>query len=67
MFLQLLNEIAQAGLRILLESATYILFGILIAGLLKMVLRPDMVFRHLGQGRYRSVLKAALFGVPLPL
>lgn len=52
---------------LLLEAAIYILFGILIGGLLKVFLSPEYVAKHLGQGRFRSVLKAALFGIPIPL
>ncbi|MBC8209166.1 MAG: SO_0444 family Cu/Zn efflux transporter, partial [Desulfobulbaceae bacterium] len=52
---------------LLLDSAVYILFGILVAGLLKVVLNPATVARHLGHGRFMSVIKAAFFGVPLPL
>lgn len=53
--------------QLLLDAAPYIIFGILMGGLLKVFLSPAYVARHLGQGRYRSVLKAALFGIPLPL
>lgn len=53
--------------RILLDSSVHILFGILIAGLLKVVLNPDVISNHLGKGRFSSVFKAAFFGVPLPL
>lgn len=65
--MEMLVKIGKEGLHILLDSSVYILFGILIAGMLKVVLHPEMIMRHLGQGRYRSVFKAALFGVPLPL
>lgn len=67
MLLEIPLDIVRAGLHILLDSSVYILFGIVIAGFLKVVLNPDVIFHHLGRGRYRSVLKAALFGVPLPL
>lgn len=60
-------EIAQEVWHILLDSSVYILFGILIAGILKVFLNPGMISQHLGRGRYASVVKAALFGVPLPL
>lgn len=60
-------EIAQEAWHILLDSSVYILFGILIAGILKVFLNPGMISNHLGRGRYASVIKAALFGVPLPL
>lgn len=67
MLLSLPLEILQEAWRILLDSSVYILFGILIAGLLKVVLNPDVILHHLGKGRYSSVIKAAFFGVPLPL
>nr|WP_228721366.1 hypothetical protein [Desulfosediminicola ganghwensis] len=60
-------DIAMEVWHILLDSSVYILFGILIAGVLKVFLNPEMIAHHLGRGRYGSVVKAALFGVPLPL
>lgn len=51
----------------MLEVSIYILFGIIMAGLLKIFLSPAYVSRHLGQGRFNSVLKAALLGIPIPL
>jgi hypothetical protein len=53
--------------QLLLDAAPYILFGIFMGGLLKVFLSPTYVARHLGQGRFSSVFKAALFGIPLPL
>jgi uncharacterized membrane protein YraQ (UPF0718 family) len=67
MLLSIPLEILREAWHILLDSSVYILFGILIAGLLKVVLNPDVILRHLGKGRYSSVVKAAFFGVPLPL
>jgi len=52
---------------ILLDSSFYILLGIVIAGLLKVSLNPNTILEHLGKGRFFSVIKAAFFGVPLPL
>lgn len=52
---------------ILLDSSFYILVGIVIAGLLKVSLNPNTILEHLGKGRFYSVIKAAFFGVPLPL
>jgi uncharacterized protein len=49
------------------HSSVYILFGILMAGLLRVFMRPEAVARHLGQGRVSSVFKAALLGIPIPL
>jgi uncharacterized protein len=52
---------------ILVDSSFYILLGITIAGLLRVILNPNTILNHLGRGRYSSVIKAALLGVPLPL
>jgi uncharacterized membrane protein YraQ (UPF0718 family) len=49
------------------EAALYVLFGLVISGLIQASIRPEGVARHLGPQRFRSVLLAALFGVPLPL
>jgi uncharacterized membrane protein YraQ (UPF0718 family) len=47
--------------------APYLLFGFLIAGVLSVIISPATVEKHLGGNRIASVIKAALFGVPLPL
>jgi len=52
---------------LLLEASIYILFGMLVGGLLKVFLNPSYVADHLGRGKISSVLKAALFGIPIPL
>ena len=49
------------------EASPYLLFGFLIAGFLHIYLQPDFIAKHLGQGKIKPVLLAALFGVPLPL
>jgi len=52
---------------LLLESAVYILFGLLVSGLMRVFLNPGSVSRHLGHGRFLSVFKAAILGIPIPL
>ena len=52
---------------LLLDASVYILLGLLISGLLRVFLSPQAVARHLGQGRFKSVFKAALIGIPIPL
>jgi uncharacterized membrane protein YraQ (UPF0718 family) len=52
---------------ILKEAAPYVLFGFFAAGILKALIPEDLVAKHLGQKGTRSVLKASLFGIPLPL
>ncbi len=53
--------------QILGEMSPYLLFGFLVAGILKVLIPVSYVERHLGgRGLWQSV-KAALIGVPLPL
>jgi uncharacterized membrane protein YraQ (UPF0718 family) len=61
------QSVGRASWHLLLDSALYILMGLLVAGLLKVFLSPDFVARHLGRSRFGSVFKAALFGIPIPL
>ncbi len=60
-------SIIQASWYLLLESAVYIIFGLIISGLLSTLINPQAIAHHLGQRRFKSVLKAALIGIPLPL
>ncbi len=62
-FFQILLE----SWHLLLDASIYILFGLLVGGLLKVFLSPAFVAAHLGRGRVGPVLKAALFGIPIPL
>lgn len=50
-----------------LEMSPYLLFGFFMAGLLSVLISPAMVERHLGGRGVWPVVKASLFGVPLPL
>lgn len=52
---------------IFLEASLFILFGLLVSGLLRTFLSPDAVAAHLGRGRFGSVFKASLLGIPIPL
>lgn len=49
------------------DAALYILLGIFIAGLIQIFVDREKIARHLGRPGIRSVVLAALFGVPLPL
>lgn len=62
-----LVSVLQEAWHLLLDASIYILFGLLIGGLLKVFLNPSFVASHLGRGRFMSVIKAALFGIPIPL
>ncbi|NQU75266.1 MAG: SO_0444 family Cu/Zn efflux transporter [Planctomycetes bacterium] len=47
--------------------APFLLFGFAMAGVLSVLISPATVERHLGGRTAGSVIRAALFGVPLPL
>jgi len=65
--MNLIVSIFAQSWHLLLESSVFILFGLLVSGLLRVFLNPGAVSRHLGQGRFRSVFKASLMGIPIPL
>jgi hypothetical protein len=65
--MEVLIGVARECWHILNDSSPYILFGIFMAGVLKVFMPEDFVARHLGTGDVASVLKASLLGVPLPL
>jgi uncharacterized membrane protein YraQ (UPF0718 family) len=65
--MNLLPDILLQSWNILVESSVFILFGLLVSGLLRVFLNPGSVSRHLGQGRFKSVFKASLMGIPIPL
>jgi hypothetical protein len=65
--MEFLVMVLSASRHLLLDAAVYILFGLLVSGLFRVFLNPNSVARHLGNGRFLSVFKAALIGVPIPL
>lgn len=50
-----------------LEMAPWLLLGFLFSGLLKAFFPQDKIQQHLGDDSLSSIVKAILFGVPLPL
>ncbi len=49
------------------EMSPYILLGFLLAGLMHAFIPQQLYRRYLGQRSFRSVVNAALLGIPLPL
>lgn len=47
--------------------APYILFGLIFAGILHELVPESLVTKHLGKESISSVIKATLFGIPLPV
>jgi len=60
-------NVITAAWDLLIDSSVYIIFGLIVAGLLRIFLSPNSVAKHLGQGRFVSVLKASILGIPIPL
>ena len=56
-----------ASLELLLDMAPFLVLGFLFAGLMNEFISAKMIARHLGANSFGSVIKAALFGIPLPL
>ncbi|MEN6306865.1 MAG: permease [Anaerohalosphaeraceae bacterium] len=51
----------------LTQMSPYLLFGFLVAGIISVFISSKTVERHLGSKGFWSILKASLFGVPMPL
>ena len=51
----------------LTEMSPYLLFGFAIAGVLSVFISPEFIETHLGSRGFWPIVKASLFGVPLPL
>lgn len=49
------------------EMAPWLLFGLVIAGLLKVYLPQNQIDRYLGKSNFKSAVNASVLGVPLPL
>ena len=65
--MEFIVKVLSEARHLLLDAAMYILFGLLVSGLFRVFLNPNSIARHLGNGRFLSVFKAALIGVPIPL
>ena len=65
--LNFIIEVFKESWHLLLDASIYILFGLVVSGLLRVFLNPNSVVRHLGRGRFSSVFKAAFLGIPIPL
>lgn len=49
------------------KMSIYLLFGFLFAGIIHVFLKEGMIAKYLGKNNTMSVIKASLFGIPLPL
>ncbi len=65
--MDLLTDYLTTIISLFSASAPYLLFGFLLAGLIRILLPDEQVVKYLGTNRFRSVWLAALVGIPLPL
>ena len=65
--IEIIVDIIREFWDVLAEMSPYLLFGFLVAGFLYVFIPPKIVERHLGGRGILPSLKAAIFGVPLPL
>ena len=60
-------DLLQAFWEYLALSGPYLIFGLLISGLIKVYINAQWLEKQLGQKNLTEVFKASLFGIPLPL
>lgn len=65
--MQLAAEYFNKLWRVLLEAAPWLLFGLLIAGAIKVWLPTRLLQRWLGGRGFLPIINAAVLGTPLPL
>jgi uncharacterized membrane protein YraQ (UPF0718 family)/copper chaperone CopZ len=65
--MELIVQLLRATVMLFADMAPYILLGLAAAGALSVLVSRQFVVRHLGGSGVGNVLKASLFGVPLPL
>lgn len=66
-FVENLQAVPAAFWSVLLKMSPYLLLGFFAAGVLSVLVSPRIIERHLGGGGLWPSVKAAVFGVPLPL
>ncbi len=49
------------------DMAPYILLGLFFVGLMNLWITKNIVEKHIGKNNIESIIKAAIFGIPLPL
>ncbi len=65
--MEYITEFITALIELSNAMAPYILFGLIFAGILHEFVPDTLVTKHLGKGNIFSVIKATLFGIPLPV
>lgn len=67
MSMKIVSEIFMESIRLYFQMAPYLLLGLAFAGILNLFFTKEWVSKHIGKDNFLSILKAVLFGIPLPL
>jgi hypothetical protein len=65
--IDVMNGILLEAIKLFNKMSPYLLFGFFFAGLLHIFLKVETIAKHFGKRNLLSVVKAAIFGIPLPL
>ncbi len=65
--IDLLINIIKESINLWTAMSPYLLLGMFVAGILHAYLGPAFISRHLGGTGFASILKATIFGIPLPV
>jgi uncharacterized membrane protein YraQ (UPF0718 family)/copper chaperone CopZ len=63
----ILTNILNESISLWLAVAPYLVLGLFIAGILHVFLGSNFIVRHLGGSTLGSIVKATLFGIPIPI
>ncbi len=67
MILELLENVIKETVRLFVEISPYLILGFFFAGLLHILLGEKYIKKHFAGRGVLSVVKAAIFGIPLPV
>ncbi|MFH1798860.1 MAG: SO_0444 family Cu/Zn efflux transporter [Candidatus Omnitrophota bacterium] len=65
--MDIITGVLKEAYLLFIRMAPYLFFGFFFAGVLHVFLKPETIGKHLGGSNLASVIKASLFGIPLPL
>ena len=65
--INVLVGIITAAWNLLLEMSPYLLLGFLAAGILNIFIPKEKIYKHLAGNNIKSIVKASIFGMPLPI
>ncbi|UCD16090.1 MAG: permease [Candidatus Omnitrophota bacterium] len=67
MFKDIIFPFLKETINLWLQVSPYLLFGLLISGIIHIFMGKKFIGRHLGKGGISSIIKATILGVPLPV